>query len=56
MKNRKVLAAVLWLLSISTPSFGQSLGLDRIAVVVNYEAITDLEVKQRISQSRSLFA
>lgn len=56
MKNRKVLAAVLWLLSISTPSFGQSLGLDRIAVVVNYEAITDLEVKQRISQARSLFA
>ena len=56
MKERKtLLAGLIWLL-MAAPVCGQSLGLDRIAVIVNYEAITDLEVKQRMVQARAAFA
>lgn len=56
MNPKKLLIASLSLLLVSAPTWGQSLGLDRIAVVVNNEAITDLEVKQRMVQARSMLA
>ena len=56
MKHKlALLAGLFWLLPTS-PVMAQNLGLDRIAVVVNFEAITDLEVKQRVSQALSSLA
>jgi len=61
MNNRKVRAAA-WLFAgliplwINASAWGQALGLNRIAVIVNDEAITDLEVKQRMTQALSMLA
>lgn len=48
-------AGLLWLLS-TTAASAQPLSLDRVAVVVNYEAITDMEIRQRMSQAMASLA
>ena len=56
MKPMNLLAGGLISLWMSAPVWGQALSLDRIAVVVNNEAITEVEVKQRIAQARGMLS